>query len=191
MSSSRAEAPALVLADLIPGERVRDVVLVAGFALAIALSAQLAFPLPGTPILVTGQTLVVLLGAAALGAARAASGAFLFLVVGLLGIPWFAHSGGTSLGYIAGFVAASFVVGGMARRGWLTSYWRAATAMIVGNVVIYALGVPVLAAVLGVGLLEGVTLGAVPFLVGDAAKIAIATALLPTVQRFVDTSHRA
>ncbi len=188
-SSSRAHTPALVLADLIPGQRVRDVALVGGYALAIAASAQLAFPLPGTPILVTAQTFVVLLGAAALGASRASIGAMLFLLVGLIGVPWFAHSSGASLGYIAGFVAAGLVVGACARAGWVDRYLSAAGVMVLGNLVIYALGVPVLAMVVGVGLLEAAAIGIVPFLVGDAIKIALATALLPSAQRLVTRAN--
>ncbi len=186
-AASRAVARTPVIADLIPGARVRDVILVSIHACMIALSAQLAFPLPGTPILVTGQTLVVLLGAAALGTTRAAAGAALFAGAGLVGLPLFAHASGVSLGYIAGFVLASAIVGALARRGWTETYPRAATAMVIGNIAIYIVGVPVVAAVVGVGLLEAIAIGAVPFLVGDAAKIAIATAILPLVQRLVSS----
>jgi biotin transport system substrate-specific component len=186
--STSSSAPAAVLADLLPGERVRDVALVAGFALAIAAGAQLAFPVPGTPILVTAQTFVVLLGAAALGPTRAAAGALAFAGVGLLGVPWFAHSGGTSLGYIAGFVVAGWLVGALARRGWVDRIGGALAAMVAGNLAIYALGVPVLALVLGLGPLEAVSLGVVPFLVGDAVKIVLAAALLPAAQRLLGRS---
>ncbi|MEX0953143.1 MAG: biotin transporter BioY [Nitriliruptoraceae bacterium] len=188
--SASPRASAAVLADRIPGALARDAALVTGFALAIALSAQLAFPLPGTPILVTAQTLVVLLGAATLGATRASIGAGAFLLVGLAGVPaWFAHSGGTSTGYIIGFVAAALVVGRCARSGLLRSHLGAVSVMVGGNLVIYAFGVPVLAFVLGIGLTEAVLLGVVPFLIGDAVKIAIATVLLPQVQRLVDRTE--
>jgi biotin transport system substrate-specific component len=183
--STPSSAHAAVLADLLPGERVRDVALVAGYALAIAAGAQLAFPLPGTPILVTAQTFVVLLGAAALGPARATAGSLLFAGVGLAGVPWFAHAGGTSLGYIAGFVVAGWLVGTLARRGWVDNLAGALAAMVAGNLVIYALGVPVLAVVLGLGLEEAVALGVFPFLIGDAVKIGLAAALLPAAQRLL------
>jgi biotin transport system substrate-specific component len=175
-----------VLADLLPGERVRDAVLVGAFALAIALGAQLAFPLPGTPVPVTGQTFVVLLGAAALGPGRAVLGAGLYGLVGLLGVPWFAVSSGASLGYVAGFVVAALVVGRFARSGVLASWRGAATAMVVGNLVIYALGATVLAVVLGVGPRAAVAMGVTPFLLGDLLKVSAATALLPATQRLLD-----
>ena len=186
MSSSSARASAPVLADLVPGERVRDAALVGTYALAIALGAQIAFPLPGTPVPVTGETFVVLLGAAALGTRRAALGAGAFLTAGLLGVPWFAASSGATLGYVFGFVAAAAVVGWFARAGWLRSLRGAAVAMLAGNAVIYALGVPVLALVAGFSPRAAVAAGVVPFLLGDAAKILAATALLPVTQRFVD-----
>lgn len=179
----RAASP--VLADLLPGERVRDVLLVGGFALAIALGAQLSIMLPGG-VPLTAQTFVVLLGAAALGPTRAASGAAVFLLVGLAGVPWFAASSGRTLGYIAGFVVASWVVGRCARAGWLTSYWRTAVAMVLGNLIIWSLGVPVLALVAGIGLPAALAAGVVPFLIGDAIKVALAVALLPSTQRLLN-----
>jgi biotin transport system substrate-specific component len=184
-SSVPAERFVPVLADRFASTRVRDIAMIIGFAVAIAFSAQVAFPLPGTPVPVTGQTFAVLLGAAALGPRRATLGAALFLAVGLAGVPWFAITGGATLGYIGGFVVAAWVVGMMARRGWVNTYGRAAVSMVVGNVVIYALGVTVLSLVTGLGLSQAFLLGAVPFFVGDAVKIALATIALPRVQRFI------
>jgi biotin transport system substrate-specific component len=178
-------ADGMVLADLLPGERVRDAVLVASYALTIAFSAQIAFPVPGTPVPVTGQTLVVLLGAAALGAGRATFGASLYAFIGLMGVPWFAVSSGVSLGYVAGFVAAAAVVGRIARTGLLSTWRGAALAMLLGNLVIYVLGASALALIVGVGLLPALSMGVMPFLIGDLAKVAAATALLPATQRLL------
>jgi biotin transport system substrate-specific component len=185
-SSSSASAVRPVLADLLPGERVRDALLVGAYAIVIAMSAQVAIPLPGTPVPVTGQTLVVLLGAAALGSTRAVFGASIYGFAGLLGVPWFAVTSGATLGYVAGFVVAAALIGSLARTQLLTTTRGAAGAMVLGNVVIYALGASVLALVLGLGLREALALGVVPFLLGDAVKIALATALLPATQRLID-----
>lgn len=186
ISVPQVSAPGRVLADLVPGERVRDAVLVGVFAMIIGLSAQVAVPLPFTPVPVTGQTFAVLLGAAALGAGRATLGAGLYLGLGFAGIPWFAATGGASTGYIVGFVLASVVVGRLARKGNDRTVTRTFLLMVLGNLVIYAVGVPVLSAVLGVGLREGLLLGAVPFLIGDLAKIALAVAVLPATWKLVD-----
>jgi biotin transport system substrate-specific component len=185
ISAPNPIAPGRVLADLVPGSRVRDAVLVGAFALAIGLSAQLAVPLPFTPVPVTGQTFAVLLGAAALGAGRATLGAGLYLVLGMIGVPWFTATGGASFGYIVGFVAAAAIVGRLARMGNDRTVGRTVALMVVGNLVIYAFGVTGLALFLGVGLVEAIALGAVPFLIGDAIKLALAAALLPATWKLV------
>jgi biotin transport system substrate-specific component len=178
----------VVLADLLPGALARDVALAGGFALAIGLSARLALPIPGTPVPVTAQTLVVLLGAAVLGARRAGLGAVAYLALGLAGTPWFTATGGATLGYIVGFIAAAAVVGRLAATTGTRSVLGTAGLMALGNLVIYAFGVSFLALYLGIGAVEALTLGAVPFLIGDAVKVAIAAALLPASWRMV--GHR-
>jgi biotin transport system substrate-specific component len=175
-----------VLADALPGDRVRDVGLVAGYALFIGVLAQLYVLLPFTPVPISGQTFAVLLGAAALGWRRALAGTVLYLAVGVAGVPWFSEgTGGTaswslaSFGYIIGFTAAAALVGALAARGLDRTPLLAAVTMVAGNLVIYAFGVPWLMAVAGVGLADGVALGVVPFLLGDAIKVLLAAGLLP------------
>ncbi len=185
-SSSTARAVSPVLADLIPWAWVRDLLLVGTFTVAIAASSQIGFLTPWSPAPVTAQTFVVLLGAATLGATRSASGAGLYFALGALGMPWFAATSGITLGYIAGFVLAALLVGRLARAGRTASYRGAFGAMVLGNVVIYAIGAPVLGLILGFGPRATVMAAIVPFLIGDALKVAAASALLPTVQRFVD-----
>ena len=185
ISAPNVVAPGRVLADLIPGSRVKDALLVGAFAVLLGLSAQVAVPLPFTPVPVTGQTFAVLLGAAALGAGRATLGSSLYLVLGVAGVPWFTATGGASFGYIVGFVAAAAIVGRLARLGNDRTVGRTVALMAVGNLVIYAFGVTGLALFLGVGLVEATLLGAVPFLIGDALKLALAAALLPATWKLV------
>ena len=185
ISAPNVVAPGRVLADLIPGSRVKDALLVGAFAVLLGLSAQVAVPLPFTPVPVTGQTFAVLLGAAALGAGRATLGSSLYLVLGVAGVPWFTATGGASFGYIVGFVAAAAIVGRLARLGNDRTVGRTVALMAVGNLVIYAFGVTGLALFLGVGLVEAALLGAVPFLIGDALKLALAAALLPATWKLV------
>lgn len=177
-----------VLADLLPGSLVRDVVLTGTYVLLIAAGAQVAVFLPNNPVPITAQTLVVLVGAAALGTTRAAVGGGAYFVLGVAGVPWFAATSGATLGYIAGFVVAAWVVGRFARAGRLTGYLGTAVAMVAGNAAIWVLGASVLSVVAGLGIVEAVGLGVVPFLPGDAIKIAIALVVLPTVQRAVEKS---
>jgi biotin transport system substrate-specific component len=184
-TSSHATAQPRVLTDLIPGERVRDVLLTVGFTLAIAASALVYFYFPGNPVPVTGQTFVVLAGAVALGAKRATAGSLLYAGLGAAGLPFFAASSGATLGYIAGFVVASALLGAWASRGGARSVRAVVAAMVVGNLVIYALGATWLGVITGQGAEFALVNGVLPFLAGDAVKIALAAAVLPTLWKVV------
>jgi biotin transport system substrate-specific component len=180
-----------VLADVVPAAWVRNIVLVVGAAVFVALSAQIAIPLPFTPVPVTGQTFAVLLSAAALGSLRGVASMLLYLAMALVGLPVLAptadggHVTGTavfsvpSFGYVVGFVVAAAVVGYLAERGATRTPLRTAGLMVAGNVVIYAVGVSWLKFSVGVTWATALSLGLTPFLVGDLLKIALAAGLLP------------
>lgn len=150
----------------------------------VALLAQVRIPLPFTPVPITGQTLGVLLVAAALGSRRGASSLGLYLAGGLAGLPFFTGGGsglayltGATGGYLIGFLAAAALVGGLAERGWTHSWVRTAALFSLGSLVIYAFGAAYLAVF--VGLRQAVMVGVWPFLPGDAIKAVLAAALLP------------
>lgn len=172
-----------VLADLVPGALVRDVALVIGAAAITGLAAQVSIPLPVTPVPISLQTFTVLLSGAALGPTRGGLAMGLYLVAGLAGVPWFSEQRSgfafPSFGYILGFVLAAILVGALARRGADRTVLGAIGLMIVGNLVIYALGVPWLMAAEGLDLMTGLRSGVIPFLIGDGLKILLAAGLLP------------
>lgn len=178
-----------VLGDLLPGDRARDVALVIGGAVFVGVAAQLSVTVPGTPVPVTGQTFAVLLTGAALGPGRGLLSMALYVVAGGLGVPWFAEAGsgwgGASFGYLVGFILAAAVVGRLAAGGGDRTPARTVATMVLGTVLIYALGVPWLMASLDFGLGAGLRLGVRPFLVGDALKVLVAAGLLPGVWRLV------
>jgi biotin transporter BioY len=177
----------LVLADLLPGELARDVLLVLGGAGFVGLMAQISVPLPWTPVPLTGQTLAVLCTGAALGPYRALAALGLYLAAGVAGLPWFADGksgwGGPSFGYILGFVAAAAIVGALAERGADRTPIRAVPAMLLGTLIIYAVGVPWLMSNIDVSLGKAIDLGVRPFVGGDLIKVGLAAGLLPAAWR--------
>ncbi|KOG76602.1 MULTISPECIES: biotin transporter BioY [Streptomyces] len=192
---STAAAPVrsgAVLADLLPAVRHRyavDAALVLGGAALTGIAAQIAVPVPGSPVPVTGQTFAALLIGTALGARRGFLSLALYALVGMAGVPWFAEASSgwsmPSLGYVFGMLLAATVVGALARRGGDRSVLRTAGTMVLGSAIIYAIGVPYLALSTGMSLSAAVAAGLLPFLVGDALKAALAMGLLPATWKLL------
>ncbi len=182
----RRPAP-VVLADLIPGAVVRDILLVAGAAGFVGALAQISIHLSFTPVPITGQTLGVLLAGTALGWRRAAAAMALYAVAGIAGVPWFAgHASGwagASFGYIIGFFLAATLCGALAERRADRSVLRSLPAMLAGEVVIYAAGLTWLALYAHLGPASTISEGLTPFIAGDAIKAVIAAGLLPAAWR--------
>ncbi|MFJ8533415.1 biotin transporter BioY [Streptomyces sp. NPDC093591] len=191
--STAAAAPARtgqVLADLLPASRVRDIALVVGGAAFTGLAAQISVPVPGSLVPVTGQTLAVLLVGTALGAGRGFLSLALYALAGIAGVPWFANgtsgAAAPSFGYILGMILAATVVGALARRGADRTALRTAGAMLLGEAIIYAIGVPYLALATGMSATAAIAAGLTPFLIGDAVKAALAMGALPTTWKLLN-----
>ncbi|MET9659220.1 biotin transporter BioY [Streptomyces sp. NPDC006510] len=193
--STAAAAPArtgAVLADLLPAAGHRyavDTALVLGGAALTGIAAQIAVPVPGSPVPVTGQTFAALLVGTALGARRGFLSLAVYALVGMAGMPWFSEGtsgmGFPSFGYVLGMLLASAVVGGLARRGGDRSVLRTAGTMVLGSAIIYAVGVPYLALATGMSASAAIAAGLVPFLLGDALKAALAMGALPTAWKLI------
>ncbi len=181
-----------VLADVVARSWVANLVLVLGGSAFVGISAQVIIPLPFTPVPLTLQTFAVLLVGAALGTWRGVASMVVYAAVGVAGVPWFSGGssgwGGASFGYILGFIVAAGVVGQLAERGATLTPIRTAGLMIVGNVVIYAIGVTYLKFAIDVSWGSALALGVAPFLIGDALKIALAAGLLPSTWRLLARS---
>ncbi|MEU2129162.1 biotin transporter BioY [Streptomyces sp. NPDC018352] len=193
--STAAAAPArtgAVLADLLPAARHRyavDTALVLGGAALTGIAAQIAVPVPGSPVPVTGQTFAALLVGTALGARRGFLSLAVYALVGMAGVPWFSEGtsgmGFPSFGYVLGMLLAASVVGGLARRGGDRSVLRTAGTMVLGSAIIYAVGVPYLALATGMSASAAIAAGLVPFLIGDAVKAALAMGALPAAWKLI------
>ncbi len=194
--------------------RTRHILLVVAGALLIALCAQITIVQQGqtipliadfrvrladSPVPITGQTFAVLLVGGALGFRRGLLAALAYLAMGLV-LPVYAggHSGlatfvgheagglilGATGGYLIGFVLAAAITGRLAELGWDRHLGGATAAMLIGNVVVYLVGVPWLAAALpgqfaGHRLETAVALGLTPFVLFDLLKLLLAAGAFP------------
>lgn len=171
----------------------REVALILGGSLLIALSAQIQFILPFSPVPITSQTFTVLLLGALYGSKRGPATVMTYLALGVMGLPVFAGGAfgvarlvGPTAGYLVGFLVAAFVVGLLSERGWDRKPWTTAASMIIGNGIIYMTGVLWLSRF--VGWQAVLSTGFLPFLAGDALKIALATILLPVGWKLIGRS---
>jgi biotin transport system substrate-specific component len=193
LDRSTAAERGLTLADfLVPirvGERlnarVRDAILILLGVLIVAVCAQVYIPIKPVPF--TGQTFGVLVVGGALGFRRGALSLGLYLLLGAVGLPIFAQAGsgldivrGASGGYLVGFVLAAAVVGRLAELGWDRGIVGSLGAMLIGSALIYAVGLPWLSVVGGYSLQDTLAFGLTPFIVWDAAKLALAAGIFPT-----------
>jgi len=148
----------------------------------VSLAAQVAVPIPGTPVPVTLQPLAVLIVGGLLGPALGASSLVLYLLLGAAGLPVFTPFGlpgvarlvGPTGGYLLAYPLAAAIVGRLASdRGWV----RLSLASLSGLIVIHLGGLAQLVLLTGSGA-AALQLGTVPFLLSDLGKLAIAVLLL-------------
>lgn len=159
--------------------RYATFVVVLGTSWLIALSAQITFQLPFSPVPVTGQTLIVLLCGLVLGKNLAAASVSAYLVQGAAGLPFFAggKSGMATLlgptgGYLFGFLAAAYIVGMLSELRHRRSPLQASITLLLGNIIIYFFGLAWLVRFTGEA--QVLQLGLYPFLAGDVAKLLLA-----------------
>ena len=183
--------PETVTQRFVQGRAAVDVLLVAGGSVLIALAAQIAIPLPFTPVPLTMQPLAVLFIGIVLGSTRGAAAATLYLLEGLGGLPVFAqgHGGalwliGPTAGYLYSYPAAAALAGWFSERGWGSTVLRAVAGLLAALALIYAGGWAWLAMLL-TSPRAAFAAGVAPFIVADAVKIALGAALLPYAQRLV------
>lgn len=189
--------------------RIRHLALVVTGALFIALCAQLTIiqqgqtipliadfriQLADSPVPITGQTFAVLLVGGALGLRRGLLSVLIYLAMGLV-LPVYAGASsgldtfvstdsgrvvlGATGGYLIGFLFAGAVTGRLAELGWDRHIGGAVAAMLIGNALVYVVGVPWLAAALAVDADTAVAYGLTPFVIVDALKLVAAAALFP------------
>ena len=158
-----------------------DIALIVSGSLLIGLCAQISI---GWPVPVTGQTFAVLMVGALFGARRGSLCVVAYIAEGVAGFPVFSAGraglgvlAGPTGGYLAGFIAAAYITGFLAEKGWDRHIWTTIIAMILGNLAIYTFGLCWLCNI--VDIKSVLAIGLYPFIVGDLLKIALAAVLLP------------
>ncbi len=173
--------------------RARHLALILIGVALIAICARISFYAPGNPVPYPLQTFGVLLSAGALGFRRGLAASALYVAIGTIGVPVFAGGDngthvilGATGGYLVGFIVASALVGRLAELGWDRTILGAIGAMLIGSLVIYAVGVPWLAvSAFGGDLAVAFDKGMRTFLVWDLVKLVLAAAAFPAAWWFV------
>ena len=177
---------------------LRYLVLAFAGSLLIAVSSKIQIPF--YPIPMTMQTFVILGLSMAYGWRLAGATLALYLLEGALGLPVFAgtpekgiglaYMMGSTGGYLLGFLAAAVTCGWLGEKGWDRNVFKTATAMFIGNALIYIPGV------LWLGIFLGwdkpiIDWGLTPFILGDLAKLALAAAVFPLVWKLLNKKNEA
>ncbi|MDD2420816.1 MAG: biotin transporter BioY [Heliobacteriaceae bacterium] len=162
--------------------KTQSLTLSALIAAIIFISAQIAFPLPFSPVPVTLQVFTVLLFPLILPARIAVTGICVYLALGLIGLPVFAGvSGGIGIlltpkgGYLLGFLLATIVISQLAKLWPRSDLIRNLLLSLVGLGVIYVCGVTGMVLTLNISLAKALVLGLWPFLPGDLVKVGLAS----------------
>jgi biotin transport system substrate-specific component len=168
------------------------VALVIGGVFFLSLMAQIALPIPGSPVPVTGQTLGALLIGTAYGASLGFTTFATYLIVGFLGAPIFASGShgiarmtGATGGYLIGMLLATALTGFLAQRKWDQKIRTVVPTMILGDILVFGCGMYWLHHVAGQSWSWTFSKGFTPFLLGEVIKIAIASTALPACWKLV------
>ncbi len=177
MSSATTHKPA------VPRPLIGTLAIVLTLSIVLGLSARIQVPF--WPVPMTMQSLTVLLIAGLCGARLAGLAMLAYLAEGALGLPVFAgtplhgvglaYLAGPTGGYLAGMLVAAVLVGELVRRAGVNPL-AIGGAMLLGSLVIYAAGAAWLARFVGAE--HALTLGVVPFLLGDAVKTTLAACVV-------------
>ena len=173
-----------------------NAVLIVSGVFALAILAQIAIPVPGSPVPVTGQTLGVLLIGTAYGSTLGVTTFALYLLAGIAGAPIFANNGfgidrviGATGGYLIGMLVATYVVGQLARLRLDQKFLTALPSMLIGTVITFTFGLVWLQQYTGKDWAWTINAGLTPFIVGEVLKIAIAGTSLPIIWRLVNRKN--
>ena len=148
----------------------KNIVSVLCFAILTGLSANLKFEIGTIPI--TAQTLFVLLSGVFLGKEKGAYSQLIYVLSGIIGVPWFSRGGGIAyilsptFGYLLGFIPASYIAGYASKKKSLVL-----PGLLLAHFSLDFFGSVWLSR--SIGLKESLIIGLFPFVLGDSLKVLI------------------
>ena len=164
---------------------LKNIILVIFGTLLLTVSAKVQVPF--WPVPMTMQTFVVFLIGMTYGWRLALFTLLAYLFEGAIGLPVFAKGGGLAYligptaGYLYGMFFASIVIGMLSQKGFSNSYALCLIALIIGSIIIFALGVGYLGSIIGYD--KAITAGLMPFIPSELFKIALAVAIIPSLSK--------
>ena len=168
-------------------------ILVVGGVGFLSALAQIAIPVPGSPVPVTGQTLGVLLVGTTYGASLGFATFAMYILAGIAGAPIFAGQSfgiekvtGATGGYLVGMLVTTYVLGLFANKRFDQKFTTALPSMLFGTAIVFTFGVFWLHQFTGKDWAWTISAGLTPFIIGEALKILIAGTSLPIVWRLVN-----
>jgi len=168
-------------------QNVTNLLLIFFGTLLLTISAKVQVPF--WPVPMTMQTFMVFLIGSTYGVRLSFLTLVAYLVEGAMGLPVFAAGGGIAYltgptaGYLYGMTLAAVVISYFANKGYSTSYLKSFISIIVGSIIIFALGVLYLGSIIGYN--NALQAGLLPFIPSELFKIALAVILIPTLNKIL------
>lgn len=175
---------------------MQNLLLLLLFSVSIFLGTVFEFPIPGTTIMQTGQTIAVLCAGALLGPRLGIASVGLYLLLGAMGLPIFSEGGaglrvfaGASGGYLVGFALAAYVMGCWRNSGLMRSPGTCVAGMLLGHSIILMCGWLWMSVLMGSH--AAYENGVEPFYLGSSVKSVLAGLLVVLIQRMAPIGRRA
>lgn len=172
-------------------EKTKKLVLCAMFAALTGVLSQISIPLPFTPVPINLATLSACLAGGLLGAKYGFISQVVYILLGAVGIPVFSgFSSGVGIlvgptgGYIIGYALQAFIIGSIVKNK-KNNIPVLVGSMILGIMGCYLLGTIWFMSITKTGLIEALMLCVVPFLIGDAIKIATGSVLVKKLGNYI------
>ncbi|RBW70882.1 biotin transporter BioY [Bacillus taeanensis] len=172
--------------------KTKEMMYVALFAAIVAVLGILPpIPIPFSPVPITAQTLGVMLAGAILGARLGGMSLLLFVLLVAVGAPilsggrgGFGVILGPSGGFILSWPIGAFVIGFLVEKAWKSlKFWNTLVFNVIGGIIlVYLIGVPYMAMMLDLPLIEATAISSV-YIPGDIVKAVVASVIAVQIKK--------